>query len=360
MVGYFKVQPEALNAWVKQLWLAAGSSETEAVRTADHLVGANLAGHDSHGVGMVPRYVSSLKAGDLQLNQTLSIVLDHGALLTVDGRRGMGQNVAFQAMELAISRAQQHGSCIMGLRNSHHLGRVGHWAEMAIAQGLVSIHFTNAVSPPWVAPHGATQGRFVTNPFTVGVPRRHAEPLLLDFATSAIAHGKARVAYNKGVPVPAGSLISADGHATNDPKVLFEEPIGALLTFAGHKGYALAMMCELLGAALTGGETTRPGNIPSTPGIWNNMLTLVFDPAKIGSLDAFEQEAGAFEQWVRSAQLAPGHDKIKMPGEPEREFRAARAQGIEIDAGTMLQMDEAAQKISSALPMLSALAVPVV
>ena len=343
----FKIAPEVLEQWVRELFTAAGSSPREAELTAHHLVLANLSGHDSHGVGMVPRYVDSWLAGALKLNQRIEIVQDSGALLTIDAKRGMGQSVTHQAMNEAIARVRTHGVCVMGLRNSHHLGRVGHWAEMAIDAGLVSIHFTNAVSTPVVAPHLGAQARFVTNPFTVGIPRKGREALLLDFATSAIASGKVRVAYNKGVPTPPGSLIDHEGNPTNDASALFEPPLGALLTFAGHKGYALAMVCELLGAALTGGETTQPETAGKTPAVWNSMLTIVFDPAKIGSVAAFEQQAAAFEDWVKTSALAPGADRIRMPGEPERESRAARASGIVIDAQTLAQLDESVQKVSS-------------
>ena len=193
----------------------------------------------------------------------------------------------------------------------------------------MSIHFTNANSIHVVAPHGGAQARFVTNPFTVGIPRTGRDPLLLDFATSAIAHGKARVAYNKKVPVPPGSLIDSEGRPTTDPAAVFESPAGALLTFAGHKGYALAMVCEMLGAALTGGDTSRPVDEDVSLRVWNSMLTIVFDPARIGSLEVFEREAAAFEDWVRSSKLAPGSDAIRMPGDPERESRKARADGID-------------------------------
>jgi uncharacterized oxidoreductase len=351
----FTIHPDALHHWVVELFLAAGSNATEARLAADHLVDANLTGHDSHGVGMIPKYVTALVNDKLKLNQTIEIVSDTGTMLTVDARRGLGQSVTHQAMELAIARARQHGVCVMGLRNSHHLGRVGHWAEQAIAAGLVSIHFTNANSIHVVAPHGGAQARFVTNPFTVGIPRTGRDPLLLDFATSAIAHGKARVAYNKKVPVPPGSLIDSEGRPTTDPAAVFESPAGALLTFAGHKGYALAMVCEMLGAALTGGDTSKSSDEDLSIRVWNSMLTIVFDPARIGSLEAFERESAAFEDWVRSSSLAPGSDAIRMPGDPEREARKARANGIAIDAQTVAQLDAAAAQVSKNLPALSAI-----
>jgi uncharacterized oxidoreductase len=341
----------ALHRWTKELWLAAGSNEREAALTADHLVGANLAGHDSHGVGMVPRYVKSLLEGELKLNQMVTVANDSGSLLTLDGRRGLGQSVAFQAMELAVARARRDGVCIAGLRNAHHIGRIGHWAEQAAAQGFVSIHFTNAVSsPPMVAPFGGAQARFLTNPFTVAIPRQGQEPVLLDFASSAIAHGKVRVAYNRREKVPDGCLIDSRGRPTNDPSVMFEPeggPFGALVPFAAHKGYALAMVCELLGAALLGGETTRPANLTMKHAIWNNMLAIVFDPQRLGTGGSFENEARGFIDWVKSAQLS-GPQEILVPGDPERRSRKERALKIPVDAGTLTQLDAAAQAIESA------------
>ena len=353
----------ALRRWVSDIWLAAGSSEREAELTSHHLVGANLAGHDSHGVGMVPRYVDSLLADELQLNRRVTVAQDSGTLLVLDGQRGMGQAVTHEAMEIAIARAREHGVCVMGLKHSHHLGRVGHWAEQAIDAGMVSIHFVNAVSKPIVAPHGGARGRFLTNPFTVGIPVPGRAPVLLDFATSAIALGKVRVAHNKQVSVPPGALLDLNGMPTEDPAVMFPPAgtaQGALLPFAGHKGFALAMVCELLGAALIGGETTRPPNSAMKYAIWNNMLTIVFDPQRIGDGAMFSEELQAFMDWVHSAPLREDGQPVLMPGEPEQMMRRERAQAVPIDEGTMAQMDAAAlaiEKLRGASPgPLSALA----
>ena len=350
----FTIAPEPLHRWVVELFLAAGSDAREAGLAADHLVEANLTGHDSHGVGMVPRYVLSLLADELKLCRQPAILQDSGTMLSVDGQRGLGQSIAHAAMELAIDRAHAHGVCVMGLKDSHHIGRVGHWAEQAAAAGLVSIHFTNVnAATALVAPWGGSQARFLTNPFTVGIPRADAPPVVLDFATSAIAGGKVRVAHNKGVPVPPGALIDAEGRPTQDPGVMFTaDPAarGAQLPFAEHKGYALAMVCELLGAALTGGETMRPENRNMRYAVWNNMLALVFDPARLGNGSYFEQEARAFVDWVRSARLSEAGQAqggILMPGDPERRARQARAQAIPIDAETMTQLDEAAASIAA-------------
>ena len=348
------------QSWLYDFWRAAGSNHEEAQVTAEHLVGANLAGHDSHGVSVVPGYVRSLQGGHLQLNQRIDIVTDTGSLVVVDGNRGMGQSIAAQTMRLAIERARVHGVAILGLRNSHHIGRVGHWAEQATAAGLASIHFTNVVSRPLVAPHGGTQARLGTNPLTVGLPRRGGAPILLDFATSAIAVGKVRVAYYKKAPAPFGVLLDAQGAPTTDPAVMYEEPLGALLAAAGHKGYALGLVCDLLGAALFGGHTAHPDNL-RPGGMYNNMIVIVFDPGRFGALDHYERETAAFIEYVRSARQGDASQPILMPGESEQRFRAARAAALPLDAGTVALLDEAARTINglfgSRLPPASSLAV---
>lgn len=340
-----------LHRWVAELWLAAGSDAREATLTADHLVGANLSGHDSHGVGMIPKYVLSWQAGELQLNRQVSVVQQAGSLLSLDGNRGMGQAVTEQAMAMAIERAREHGVCVMGLRHSHHLGRVGHWAEQACAAGMISIHFVNVLSKPIVAPHGGYEARYGTNPFTIGVPVPDAPPLVLDFATSAIALGKVRVAHNKGVPVPPGCLVDAEGRPTTDAGVMYPADgaaRGALLGFGEHKGYVLAMMCELLGAAVTGGHTIRPETLTHRHAVWNNMLAIVFDPARLADSTAFGHEVQAFVDWVRASRRQPGCDAILLPGEPEREARRRRAEAIPIDAGTLAELDDAAARVEAA------------
>jgi uncharacterized oxidoreductase len=350
MTGHF-IATATLHRWTMDLWVAAGSSPREAELTADHLVGANLAGHDSHGVGMVPRYVNAWLAGELRLNEHVAVAQDAGNLLTLDGRRGMGQVVAHEAMELAIDRARAQGVCVLGLRDAHHIGRIGHWAEQATDAGLVSVHFVNGVSRPYVAPHGGRHGRFNTNPFTVGIPVPGREPIVLDFATSAIAQGKARVAFNKGIKVAPGLLLDADGEPADDPAVMFPphggRP-GALLPMGGHKGYALAMVCEVLGAALTGGDTGRDANLTMQHAIVNNMLALVFDPARMAGAPMFGAEVAAFVEWVQSSPLRPGTDAILMPGDPERASRAARAARIPVDGGTLAALDDAAAKVRQA------------
>jgi len=317
---------------------AAGSSPAEAQQVADNLVLANLSGHDSHGVGMLPRYVDAVAEGGLTPNASVKVNVDIGTMMSLDGQRGYGQIVGVQAMDLGIARAKQHGSCIFTLASAHHLGRIGHFAEMATAQGLVSMHFVNVLSRPVVAPWGGGDGRFGTNPCCIGIPLAGAAPFLLDFATSRVAQGKMRVAYNKGERVPDGYLIDEKGAPTNNPGVVVVPQgnglFGALMTFGEHKGYGMAMACELLGGALTGGGTWhRPADNSRT--VLNGMLTVLIDPAKLGTQAAFEQEATAFVDWLRQSPPGAGYDHVQIAGEPERTARKAReVEGIWLDDAT--------------------------
>jgi uncharacterized oxidoreductase len=327
----FSLSPQVLEPWTARVFAAAGCSNDEAQTIAASLVRSNLYGHDSHGVGLVPMYLESLRAGTARIGQSLRIVTDHGALLTLDGQRGFGQVIARQAMALAIERATEFGCAVVGLHNAHHIARIGEWAEQCARAGLTSVHFVNVLSPPMVAPWGGSEARLVTNPFCVGVPRE-PHPVVLDYATSAIAVGKVKVALANGTPVPQGSLIDADGAPTTDPSVLFDSMKGALLPFAQHKGYALAVICELLGGMLSGGEVQRDDQRPSTI---NNMLSLVFAGDRLCDPARQREQAAALETWIKSARRSDPAQPILFPGEPERQAEAQRRRdGIPIAAAT--------------------------
>ena len=354
------LQAPDLRKRVAAIIAAAGSTAEEARTVADNLVLANLSGHDSHGVGMVPRYVDAVLEGGLKPNASAKVTLDGGGLLALDGRRGYGQVVGEQAMALGMARAKELGSCILALANAHHLGRIGHFAEMATAHGLVAIHFVNVQSRPVVAPWGGADGRYGTNPCCIGVPLKGREPFVLDFATSRVAQGKMRVAHNEGRQVEPGYLIDERGRPTTNPGVVVvpQEPpegagpganlFGALLPFGEHKGYGLAVACELLGGALTGGGTWhRPADAARS--VINGMLTILIDPQKLGTRDSFEKEALAFVDWLRQSPPAPGCEGVLIAGEPERAARKAREKsGIEIDDTTWAEIEEAGRKAGAA------------
>jgi len=343
METLFKTEP--LTRAMEAIVAAGGSEPREARLVAENLVTANVLGHDSHGIGMIPRYIDAVLEGGLAPNQHPKATVDAGALLALDGRKGYGQAIGRDAMLMAIERAKRLGSCIMTLGNVHHLGRIGHWAEMAVAEGLVAIHFVNVISHARVAPYGGRDARFGTNPCCIGVPLAGEPPFILDYATSAVAQGKLRVAHNKGEKVPPGRLIDSEGHPTNDPRYAVIPPYGAMLPFGEHKGYGMAIACELLGGALTGGGTWHYEE-SSKQRVMNGMLAVLIDPARLGTAAAFEHETRLFLDWLRKSRPAPGFDRVRIAGEPEREMRAQRSRdGIAVDATTWAEIQRAADNV---------------
>jgi hydroxycarboxylate dehydrogenase B len=350
----FKAEP--LTRAIATIATAGGSEPGEARLVAENLVTANLTGHDSHGIGMMPRYVEALLEGGLHANRHAEVKLDAGALLALDGRAGYGQSIGLEVTRMAIERARAHGVSISALANSHHLGRIGHWAEMAVAEGLVALHFVNVISFARVAPYGGADGRFGTNPACIGIPLPGEPPFILDMATSAVAQGKLRVAHNKGAKIPLGWLIDRQGNPTDDPRWGVVQPFGAMLTFGAHKGYGLAVACELLGGALTGGGTWHYPE-SSKRRVLNGMLSILIDPARLGTADAFAREAREYLDWIRKSPPAPGFDRVRIAGEPERETRARRSrEGIPVDGETWNEIRAAGAKLKLAPERIDALA----
>jgi hydroxycarboxylate dehydrogenase B len=344
MADYKNFTASSLTAAIRAIVKAGGSSDREADLVSTNLVEANLKGHDSHGVGMIPRYIDSIKEGGLAVNAHVSITLDSNALLTLDGNTAYGQVAGFEAMELAAERAKRHGVCVMGLSNAHHVGRIGHWAEQAIDHGLVSIHFVNVISRPVVAPWGGADARHGTNPFCVGIPRLGKDPVVLDFATSRIAQGKTRVAYNKGEQLPPGILIDTDGNATTDPRYSVIEPLGAILPFGEHKGSGLALICEILGGALTGGITAHERS-DGKRRVLNGMFSILIDPAKLGTANNLANEMEAFIQWHTASPANPQTEQLLIAGQPERISKASRLKdGVPVDATTWKEILAAGEK----------------
>jgi uncharacterized oxidoreductase len=244
----------------------------------------------------------------------------------------------------------------MTLGNSHHLGRIGHWAEMAVAAGFVSLHFVNVLSHARVAPYGGRDPRFGTNPCCIAIPLPGEPPFVLDYATSAVAQGKLRVAHNKQERVPLGRLIDPEGRPTDDPRYAVVPPFGAMLPFGEYKGYGMALACELLGGALTAGGTWHHPESDHQR-VLNGMLAIVLDPMRLGTAQAFEREARAFLDWLRKGRPAPGFERVRIAGEPERETKAKRErEGIPVDETTWKEIQSAGSKVGLPRERVNALA----
>jgi uncharacterized oxidoreductase len=336
---------------VAAIFAAAGSSDAEAVALADHLVEANLVGHESHGIIRVAKYLDWLNRDLVRVNRHARIAEERGAVLIVDGDLGYGQIIAREAMALGIDRARRHGVAVVAIRNTGHLGRIGAWPEQCAAAGMVSLHFVNTSGfGILVAPHGGSDRRLSANPIAAGAPVAGGDPLILDIATSAIAEGKIQVARNKGEMLPEGVVLDGQGRPTRDAETFYAAPPGAIFPFGGHKGSGLSIFCEILAGALTGGGSSHPGN-PSATALVNNMLSLIFDPAAFAGAAPFAVDLDRLVDWVgASPPLEPG-GRVMLPGEIERRCRAERLdKGIPLDDETLRQLTAAGESVGVAVP----------
>lgn len=334
-----KYTADSLESVARTILSGFGCDKKEASIVADHLIRANLSGHDSHGIGMLPMYGFQVEDGNLIPNQTPEFLPAAGAIRVVDARRGFGHRMALLALDHAIEAAREHNVAVLGLRNSGHVSRAGNYSEYCAKQGFMSIHFVNVWGhAPLVAPHGSKDPGFSTNPISIGMPVNGTATPMLDMATSTVALGKVRVAHNKGEKVPYGWIIDHDGNDTNDPTPMWDLREGALTAFGAHKGSGLGIFVELLAGALAGNETVATGNhIPR--GVYNNMFSIIVNPTGFDEQKEIEARVMEFYKSIKDGRPGKGIDEVLMPGEPEIRKSADRLQnGIDIDDETINQL----------------------
>lgn len=334
------IPAETLRKFVAEIFVAAGTSSDEGGRIAKHLVGANLTGHDSHGVVRVPRYVLNLQRGEVFAGRSISIERETPIMAVVDGNDGFGQTVTPQAVQLGIDKAKVSGLAAIALRNTAHLGRAGDWAEMAAEHGLVSLHFVNVRGSLLVAPFGGVDRKLSTAPFCLGVPLPGRPLLLLDFATSIVAEGKVLMASRGGKKIPDDALITPEGALNGDPATLYgdlslsernpENGGGAIRAFGLHKGSGLNLMCEIMAGVLTGNGTCGPREKPRGV-IRNGMLSFYLRPDMLGSPEEMASRAERFITFLKASRPATPGGEVLVPGEVEARTRAEReANGVPI------------------------------
>lgn len=318
MAAMVRLDAGRLTAALAALYAACGSAPAEAAAVAEHLVMADLSGHPSHGSGLTPLYLAGIGRGTLVPNRLAERVATGGDFLLFDGRNGFGQSVGLQLCDAVAAQVATRGVAVFGLRNVHHLGRLGHYGEYLAARGVISATFTNVASRPMVAPYRGLGAVLGTNPVCVAIPRPGRAPVLLDFATSTIAIGKVRVALEAGREVPEGTLIDAAGRPTRDPAVMYPpagQPQGALVAMAGHKGAGLNLVCELLAAAIAGATM----QVRYDPGmIMNNMVGMAF------AAGTAEGAGAALEAAITHYAASPVQEgaELLLPGDAEYASRA--------------------------------------
>jgi uncharacterized oxidoreductase len=322
--------------------VAAGVPDDEAAIVARHLAGANLVGHDSHGLSLLPGYVRFISEGMFVPGAPFEVVSESETTGLYDGGWGMGQVQAGRALERLLELAAQQGFASAGLRRTGHIGRLGDYVERAAAAGMLGVCAVSG-SVPEVAPWGGIDRRLGTNPIAYGVPTGKGFVMVYDAATSVVAQGKVKLHHNQGSSVPEGWIIDKDGNPTTDPNDYYEG--GAILPFgevAGHKGYGLSVMVEVLASGLGGSwqaAETEPWHYAC-----NGVFMMAIHIEALRPLEEFIAEVDALIDHVKSSRLAPGFKEILVPGEFEARTRLAREQdGVLFDDETWSQIVETAE-----------------
>jgi uncharacterized oxidoreductase len=341
-----------LRGFAAELLQAGGADAEEAEVVAESLVGANLRGHDSHGVMRIPFYLDRLKAGALNSGARLIVEREAAAVIVGDGGWGFGQIVARDLTRRLIEKAALVGIACGTLRRSAHIGRLGEYAELAAERGMASIICANTHGAAQrVAPVGGKRPRLGTNPLCIGMPGGEGGPFILDFGTSATAEGKVRVKRIAGQQCPPGWLIDPDGNPTTDPNVLYGDPPGSIRPMGGdqaYKGFGLAFMIELLCGGLSGGLCAHAD---PPPPIGNAAVFVVIDPAGLGGCDHLADQVRLLEDYVRNVPRVDEAVGITLPGDPERNTLAERtAGGIPLDDGNWAALVTLADNLGVATP----------
>lgn len=339
----YTVSGEALKQFCAALFTSEGVPEDEARITADVLVEANLTGMDSHGVSRVAAYMERLRQGGNRKVAKVDVLADFPAGATWDANGSLGQAVAYRAMRAAMDKARNVGVGFVAVRHNNHTGANAYYARMAAEGGLIGLVAGNG--PPMVAPWGSATPFFSTNPLSFGVPAGEERPIVVDMATSVSARGKIILAAKNGADIPLGWAVDEEGNDTRDPVAALK---GVLLPFGGHKGYAVAVMVEVLAGLLSGAgygptmnEHYNRHDVPVNSG---NLFAAV-DVSRFVPLAEFRSGVDGMIRSIRSGKVRPGFGEILLPGEIEARNREKRTrEGIPLPEAVFRELEREGER----------------
>jgi LDH2 family malate/lactate/ureidoglycolate dehydrogenase len=332
-----RYSPDHLRDFGARVLEALGVPSADAALVADSLVQADLWGHGSHGMLRLPWYAARLRTGAMTAAAAPAVLADTGPLVLLDGRDGVGQVLTERARVLVVERARRHGIGAVGVRNSNHFGTAMYWTRRAAHDGCVAVLTTNA--SPAMAPWGGREKVLGTNPWSIAAPGPEGRVVAVDIANTAVARGKIYLAKNKGEPIPDTWALGPDGSPTTDPA---EGVLGVVLPMAGHKGYAITFLMDVLSGALTGSGVGTEVHGPYEPQARSRAghLFLAIDPSALGDPADYEARVQRLIDEVKDVPLAQGFDEVFYPGEVEDRAEAANvaAGGVTLAADSLADL----------------------
>jgi len=342
------IAPEALRRFTAALYAAAGLPEEDAALVAETLVRADMWGHSSHGVLRAAWYIDRVRAGTMRPVTAPETVVDAGAIAVIDGRDGVGQVIARRAMLDAVARARRHGVGIVSVRDSNHHGALGYFTRLAAERGCVGMLTTNG--SPAMAPWGGRAKLFGNNPWSIAAPAGRHAPMMLDIANTVVARGKIFLARQKGIPIPESWAIDGQGRRTSDPVAALG---GVILPMAGHKGYGITVMMDVLSGVLSGSGIMDEVNGPyqSEKRSRCGHMVVALNIEAFGPLARFEARMEEMIARIKAAPLAEGFEEVFYPGEIEARNEARHGrEGLVLPEQTRIDLSKVAGELGVALP----------
>ena len=319
------------------------------------MVQTDLRGVDSHGIGMLPRYVEWIQGGFIEPAAEPKIVRDEAATALMDGQKALGYYPSIVAMDLAIAKARTFGVGVVAVRNSNHFGAAANYSMMALAHDLIGLAATNS---PYVAmvPTFGRQPRLSTNPISLAAPAGAQTPFVLDMATTTVAIGKLLIAQRTRKPIPEGWAMDPTGRSTTDPAVALAHrllsPLGGSRALGGHKGYGLGVMVDILSGVLSGavhGDLFFRSTMPQQKLHNVGHCFAAIDPARFRPIEEFKADMDDLLRSLKESPKAEGEDRIYTAGEPEVECeRRRRVEGIPLPPALVHQVNESARALGLA------------
>jgi L-lactate dehydrogenase len=338
-----------LLAFATSLLAAEGLPADRATAVAEVLLESDLLGHTTHGLDMLAPYLKDLEAGRMARTGEPETLSDHGSALVWDGRYLPGPWLVKRAIATAGERLAGHSVAVVVIRRSHHIGCLEAYLKPVTDQGRVIILTCSDPSGAGVTPHGGIASRITPNPLAAGFPTA-GEPVLMDISMSTTTNAMTRRLYEAGQRLPGRWLVDAEGHASDDPAVLFADPPGAVLPLGGldlgHKGFALALLVEALTSGLAGhGRADEPKS-------WGaSVFLMMIDPDRFGGREAFVRESSHLAELCRTTPVASGAPPVRLPGSAALARRARQlAEGVDLHPTALEKLAPWAQKLLVPMP----------
>ena len=320
---------------VRGIFENIGCSEKNARQITEHLTDSNLCGMESHGLMRTLQYADQFESGAMVADVEPELVINKRGAKIIDGNGGHGIPAMHLALETACTDAAEKGISVLAIRHVGHTGRLGAFAEAAAYRGNLCIIFGGGGRENWrqVAPYGGRRAMLPTNPYCIGIPGGDRGPVVLDFATSKIAGGWIYAARSAGATLPDNVLMDSDGNVTRDPEDYFRG--GAIMPSGGQKGYALALVAEIMAEAMLGPTETE-----------GNWLMITLDTTLYREPNKMQQITEEILDELRNCPPAPGFERVEIPGEREREHREkTEAGGVAMPQQTWQQMLALSQRL---------------